>query len=304
METPQPEIVRLRVEGGAEPAVWLSLRKWRGAGRAPGSAATEAAAPAAAAPFLLLHGLASTAAGWDEVARLLAASGRDVFALDFRGPGESDCPDAGYDLAGYAADLRAVIEGLGLRRPIVAGHSLGAMVVLEMLRDAPDAAGAVALIEGGLVDACVQFDTFAECQARVALPPIDGMPRPRVEGYLRSTHPDWSAARLAATMAAFRLGPEGSVTWRLTRPRLDSLVVSMWDQKAPRLWPGVRCPALIVAADTGEARWTEQKRSAAAAAQSCMPDVRVAWLEAPHDVHMDRPEAVGRLLLELSNRAS
>ncbi len=301
MNPSEPEIVRCRIGDETSPTISLSLRRWAAKRGVEGPSAQSG--PAGRAPFLLLHGLASTAVSWDEVAPHLAGSGRGVFALDFRGHGQSDCPDDGYDLATYAADVAAVIERLSLAPPVIAGHSLGAMVGLELLRSTPRAASALALIEGGLVDASIQFDSLAECQARVALPRVDGMPKPRVEGFLRSSNPGWSAARLSATMAAFQINPDGTVSWRLTRPRLESLVESMWRQKAEGLWPLVECPSLIVFADTGDARWTGQKRAAAAVATGRMPDARVASLEAAHDVHMDRPDEVAELLLALADRA-
>src|SRR6266849_9030785 len=74
-------------------------------------------------PILLLHGLASAAHIWDLVAPLLAGRGYVVTALDQRGHGESDKPDTGYDFATIIADDTAVVEALGIGRPVVVGHS-------------------------------------------------------------------------------------------------------------------------------------------------------------------------------------
>jgi pimeloyl-ACP methyl ester carboxylesterase len=252
------------------------------------------------APFVLLHGVAATARSWDEVARRLAAAGHPVYALDFRGHGRSDGPDRGYDLATFAADLVVAVQRLGIHGPILAGHSLGAMVILEAQKLVPGLARGAALIEGGLVDASVQFASLDECLARLALPPVGGMPRARVEGYLRATNPDWSEERLAGAMAAFEVHPDGSVDWRLTAPRFESLIRSMWGQHVPELWPAVSVPTLILAADTGAPTWTAQKRDAATAAKEAMPQARVAWLTADHDVHAARPEEVADLLRQLA----
>jgi len=72
-------------------------------------------------PFVLVHGLASNARLWDEVAARLGAAGHPSYAVDLRGHGDSDLPDDGYDTATAAADLATVISALGLERPIVAG---------------------------------------------------------------------------------------------------------------------------------------------------------------------------------------
>jgi pimeloyl-ACP methyl ester carboxylesterase len=57
-----------------------------------------------------------------------------VLALDLRGHGESGRPDpaAGrYDVDVLADDVLAVAEVAGLRRPVLAGHSLGALIGLS-----------------------------------------------------------------------------------------------------------------------------------------------------------------------------
>jgi pimeloyl-ACP methyl ester carboxylesterase len=52
-------------------------------------------------------------------------------ALDLSGHGESDRATAGYSVTALAADLAAVADGLRLRRFVLVGHSLGAMVAIE-----------------------------------------------------------------------------------------------------------------------------------------------------------------------------
>src|SRR5262245_66295998 len=86
----------------------------------------------AAAPFLLVHGLASNLRLWDGVAERLHAAGHTVVAVDQRGHGRSDAPEAGYDLETAVADLLALVEALGLERPLLVGQSWGGTVVLEL----------------------------------------------------------------------------------------------------------------------------------------------------------------------------
>jgi pimeloyl-ACP methyl ester carboxylesterase len=85
-----------------------------------------------AAPFVLVHGLASNVRLWDGVAERLHALGHSVFAIDQRGHGRADAPAAGYDLETAVADLLALIGALGLERPVLAGQSWGGNVVLEL----------------------------------------------------------------------------------------------------------------------------------------------------------------------------
>src|SRR6266852_3389161 len=99
-------------------------------------------------PILLLHGLASAARIWDLVAPLLAARGYIVTALDQRGHGESDKPDTGYDFATILADDAAAVQALDIERPVIVGHSWGAMVALEYAVRHPDAVTALVLVDG------------------------------------------------------------------------------------------------------------------------------------------------------------
>src|SRR5881409_4348443 len=64
----------------------------------------------AAAPFVLVHGLASNLRLWDGVAEELQARGHTVIALDQRGHGLSDAPESSYDMDTAVTDLRAVVE--------------------------------------------------------------------------------------------------------------------------------------------------------------------------------------------------
>jgi pimeloyl-ACP methyl ester carboxylesterase len=49
-----------------------------------------------------------------------------VTALDLRGCGRSDRPETGYDIPALADDVVALCRTVGIRKPVVVGHSLGA----------------------------------------------------------------------------------------------------------------------------------------------------------------------------------
>jgi 2-(acetamidomethylene)succinate hydrolase len=72
---------------------------------------------------LLLHGISAGAVVWDPVMADLASDYR-VVAIDQRGHGASDHPQAGYTADDYVADVAAVLDLLGPARAVV-GHSLG-----------------------------------------------------------------------------------------------------------------------------------------------------------------------------------
>jgi pimeloyl-ACP methyl ester carboxylesterase len=67
----------------------------------------------------------------DEYLWLLDALGdRRVVVVDVRGRGRSDVPDAGYTWEHHIGDLRAVVDALGLDRPIVVAFSRGSSYAL------------------------------------------------------------------------------------------------------------------------------------------------------------------------------
>jgi len=77
-------------------------------------------------PAILLHGLMGSGAGWTPVARLLEAE-LDAIMPDSRGHGRSSAPASGYRYPDLAADVAALIQGLGLSRLVLIGHSMGGM---------------------------------------------------------------------------------------------------------------------------------------------------------------------------------
>jgi pimeloyl-ACP methyl ester carboxylesterase len=109
----------------------------------------EAPSPAdtdSAPAILLLHGLGHwTDAAWSPIARRFAPTYR-VIGIDLPGFGDSDRPDAVYDLAFFVRVVSEVIARLRLDRPAVAGHSLGALIAGGFAGEYPEQVRALALI--------------------------------------------------------------------------------------------------------------------------------------------------------------
>src|SRR5213592_1836329 len=88
-------------------------------------------------PALLLHSLAAHSHWWDWSA-----------ALDRRGHGGSAWSDPpAYRAADYAADIVAVLDALGWRRPLVVGHSLGGYVGAYLAARYPERVGALVIAD-------------------------------------------------------------------------------------------------------------------------------------------------------------
>lgn len=99
-------------------------------------------------PILLLHGLGSSTLDWEP--QIAAFSLRyQVVAVDLRGHGQSDKPAGPYSIAGFAADIAALISQLGLGPMDVVGISMGGMVAFQLAVDAPEHVRSLVIINSG-----------------------------------------------------------------------------------------------------------------------------------------------------------
>lgn len=81
-------------------------------------------------PVVLAHGTGLHGRVWEPLVASLGGRFRSV-AFDARGHGDSDVPSpTDFDWAGFALDVLAVVDGLGLHRPYGLGHSSGATALL------------------------------------------------------------------------------------------------------------------------------------------------------------------------------
>jgi len=94
-------------------------------------------------PLVLVHGFSDNGLCWAPTARDLEFE-YDVIMPDMRAHGLSARVQA-TDKVDMAADLAALIRTLGLRRPIVGGHSMGAMITFQIGVRFPELASALVL---------------------------------------------------------------------------------------------------------------------------------------------------------------
>jgi pimeloyl-ACP methyl ester carboxylesterase len=101
-----------------------------------------------AEPLVLLHGIRLHARCWDHFARTIEAE-RRVLALDARGHGDSDWAPGEYHLHDFYEDLLAVLDGCGVDRATLVGHSLGGRVALLFAHLHPDRVNRLVLVDIG-----------------------------------------------------------------------------------------------------------------------------------------------------------
>jgi pimeloyl-ACP methyl ester carboxylesterase len=100
-----------------------------------------------ALPVLFIHSLAGNGGQWSLQLDHLRRRRRAV-ALDLRGHGESDpAENDDYSIPGLAGDVEATADQLGLRRFVLAGHSLGALVAIEYAGRHPERVAGLLLVD-------------------------------------------------------------------------------------------------------------------------------------------------------------
>lgn len=100
------------------------------------------------APVLLVHGLGSSTRDWEYQIPELAAHYR-VVAIDIRGHGRSDKPRERYSIAGFAEDVAALIEHLGLGRVHLVGISMGGMIGFQLGVERPELLQSLCIVNSG-----------------------------------------------------------------------------------------------------------------------------------------------------------
>jgi pimeloyl-ACP methyl ester carboxylesterase len=245
------------------------------------------------APLLLVHGLASNARLWDEVAAITAGAGHDSVAVDQRGHGRSTKTDRGYDFATLAADLAAVIDQT-LRSPVaVIGQSWGGNVVLELAALRPDLVSGVALVDGGFLRLADDFASWEVAAEALAPPSFAGVTFEELERMAEGRLHGFPSSAVRAQLANFEATEEGAVRARLRRDHHMMILRKLWEHDADVIGAAVRAPILVLAVDQ-DSKSKRQRVDAFAAATNA----EVMWLEGHHDIHAQQPQVVAAALLD------
>jgi pimeloyl-ACP methyl ester carboxylesterase len=226
-------------------------------------------------PVVLVHGLGLGQRSWDRVAPRLSAEGLRVVTYDQRGHGGSDVAGS-YSPSAFDEDLVAVLEEVGLEKPILVGHSLGATIALYYAASHKSCAGVVC-VEGGLP---------------MELPSADWE---SIEAEMRRP-----LLRLAVwAMKVARLGT------KLSFDELRRVVEEHDDVRKSELdgaYGRITCPILMVMGSHADpAPQGEEIRAAVREGvrdlQETHPRVKVEWLPCGHNVPLERPVELAKLIV-------
>ncbi len=238
-------------------------------------------------PVVLAHGFSDDGLCWTPVARALEAE-YDLVMVDARGHGRSDAPAQGYDATTMAGDLAQVIDGLGLQRPIILGHSMGARMAMVLAGEFPGLPRAIAL-----EDPPAWWDTGPEAvaqaaarmdQNRIWIAGLQQQSREAIIAAQRAAAPQWSDDEL---------GP-----WADSKLRFNPNYFNRGDspELAPeQLLARVRCPALLITADPALGAIVTEEQ--AAALRALVPQMRREHVaDAGHSIRRDQPQAYLRII--------
>ena len=256
----------------------------------------------AGAPVVALHGLASSSHWYDLVIPHLMDSFRFI-ALDQRAHGKTDQPETGYDWRTLAGDVTDAMDQLGIERGALMGHSWGASVALSVAALHPHRVTRLALIEGGTFSLRQSEMTWEQFKARLSPRDIYG-PKERYLGVLREQFADcWSDQLESMVMSMVRIDPDGMVHERLEPGNHEQVLWTMWTEPTSNMFPDLRCPTLLVAAERpwagADSSFVQRRREGVAAAQSAIADSRAVWMsDCGHDIGYQRPEELAVVLRE------
>lgn len=254
-------------------------------------------------PFLLVHGLASNAQTWDQVARILAEAGHPVVAIDQRGHGMSDKPEDGYDFATITADLHKLITAFGWEKPILAGQSWGGNVMLAFGAAYPDVAQGLIFVDGGFFDLQKRSADWETTLQNFSPPNLLGTPRSQMREWMRTSHPEWSDEGIEGQLGNFEILADGTIRPWLTLERHLKILRAMWEQEPQTLYPRINAPVLILVA--GQEGEDGIKDEMVTAAKQGIPRVDVEWFaNTDHDIHVHRPKKLATLFLQWHEQIS
>lgn len=232
-------------------------------------------------PVVLAHGVTDSGLCWAPLTEALE-SDYDLIMVDARGHGQSTTSDAGFGPEVQAEDLAGLIAALGLRKPAVLGHSMGAATAIVLAGSYPDVPGSI-LLEDPPAWWTDWYET-REAGDRVSMMRDQAiarkrMPREELLADQRQRHPRWSEAELhhwADAKQAVRLEVM-NVFDRSNPKRVD------WAQTLSR----IICPTLLIVADPEQGAIVTER--SAAEFTALVPQTEVVHIaDAGHNIRRDQ----------------
>jgi N-formylmaleamate deformylase len=234
-------------------------------------------------PVVLSHGITDSGECWPRVVPVLAQH-YDVITYDARGHGRSETPRAPFGQRDQAADLKGLCDALGLVKPAIIGHSMGAATASSAEMLFPGLAGCLVLEDPPWRD--------PESISRAGLDSYVS----RLEGYQRSTVEELISSGKARSP---RWASEEFTGWAAAKQFVQPVTLKMM-QPSNLSWRevarGILCPTLLL---TGNPDYAKESglggiivEAIAREAQQIMASVEVVNVsEAGHNIRREGYES-------------
>jgi pimeloyl-ACP methyl ester carboxylesterase len=98
--------------------------------------------------LVFIHGWACSADFWKRSVNEFP--NYRVIAVDLPGHGQSDKPQTGYTMEYFAKSVEAVMRDAGVKKAVLAGHSMGTPVIRQFYRLYPEKTLALVIVDGSL----------------------------------------------------------------------------------------------------------------------------------------------------------
>ena len=227
---------------------------------------------------LLTHGFSATRRMWNGQHAALGDRYR-VISWDMRGHGHTDSPDdpAQYSHALTVADMKALLEHLGLQRAIIGGLSLGGTMSLEFYVAHPE-----------MVEALILFDTCPGYRNAEA--------REKWNERARSRATELEAKGLAALSGRSRemqeaMGHHASAQGLAHAARG---MLAQTDSRVIDALGSIRVPTIVIVGDRDEPFIAPCEYMA-----KKIPGARLEVIrDAGHSSNLDQPDAFNRVLID------
>lgn len=234
-------------------------------------------------PLVLVHGYLGGSAQWSaEIAQLQI--GFDVIAVDLAGYGQANALPAPTTMADHARAVLATLDHLGVDHFHLLGHSMGGMVVQDLVHQAPQCVDRLVLYGTGPLGSIPgRFETMARSRERLAADGVHATARRICATWLlaREASPAYLALAELATQASARAAEAG--LWAM----------ESWDGRAALA--AIAAPTLVL--------WGEHDRSYGWAQVEQLwrgiPGASLAVVPAcAHALHLERPALFHTLVRE------
>ncbi len=234
--------------------------------------------------MVFLHGITANSAVFEPLMVRFSNRFRTI-AVDQRGHGLSDKPEAGYTADHYADDVAALIRILESGPAVLVGHSLGARNAVTVAANDPDLVRSVIAIDfTPYIEASV-FDTL---EARVNAGDQFFKDVGAVTAYLQARYPKIPAAAIAVrAMTGYKAVERGLRP--LASPAAMAETAKELRSDLTQVYRSVRRPVLIVRGESSAL----VSIAALAKTRQLRPDLPVVVVpDADHYVNEEAPELI------------